>query len=238
MKISYDDPLGHAIHDYFSLKFDFPLAVISEGFDDDVMKPSYFFRNYRNMPALEKTALKLCRGKVLDVGACAGSHALWLQENNFDVTALEISDLCCQTMRKRGIKKVIQSDIFTYCEDQYDTILLLMNGTGIAGTLTRLFELFVHLKKLLRSGGQILIDSSDLIYLFEDDNGYVNLDLFSGKYYGELQYQFEYKGIKSNIFPWLYTDIETMQQVVSNSQLKVSQLIKGKHYDYLMQIEE
>lgn len=238
MKTPFVDPLGHAIHEYFSFKIDFPLTVISEDFEDDIMKPSYFFRNYNNMPTLEKTALRLCRGKVLDVGACAGSHALWLQENNFDVTALEISDLCCHTMQKRGIKKIIQSDIFTYCESQYDTILLLMNGTGIAGTLTRLIDLFVHLKKLLRQGGQILIDSSDLIYLFEDDNGYANLDLNSEKYYGELQYQFEYKGIKSETFPWLYTDIETMQEIVSGCQLKVKQLIKGKHYDYLMQIEE
>lgn len=238
MTIPFNDPLGHAIHEYFSSKIDFPITVISEDFDDDKMKPSYFFRNYNNMPALEKKALKLCRGKVLDVGACAGSHSIWLQKNNFDVTALEISELCCLTMQKRGIKKIIQSDIFAYNENQYDTILLLMNGTGIAGTLIRLIDLFVHLKKLLRQGGQILIDSSDLIYLFEDDNGYANLNLNSEKYYGELQYQFEYKGIKSEPFPWLYTDIETIQQVVSNSRLNVKQLVKGKHYDYLMQIEE
>ena len=231
------DPLGQAINDYFTLKIDHPLIVHSEDFDDDTMKPSYFFRSYKNMPPLEKKALKQCRGKVLDVGACAGSHALWLQENGFDVTALEWSEKCCLTMQQRGIKKVVQSDIFEYNQDTFDTILLLMNGTGIAGTLARLSDLFVHLKKLLRQGGQILIDSSDLIYLYEDEEGTATLNINAEKYYGEMQYQFEYKEIKGQPFPWLYVDIESMQQIASDSQLEIRQLIKGRHYDYLVQIE-
>ena len=238
MKIPSVDPLGQAIHDYYTFKINHPLIIHSEDFDDDEMNPSYFFRGFKEMPELEKKALKLCRGKILDVGACAGSHTIWLQENGFDVTALEISELCCDTMRKRGVRNIINDDLFLYNGETYDTILLLMNGTGIAGTLPRLSNLFVHLKKLLRQGGQILIDSSDLIYLYEDDKGFVNLDSNSKRYYGELKYQFEYKGIKSDVFPWLYTDIETMTKIVSENQLKVKQLIKGKHFDFLMQIEK
>lgn len=238
MNVPSIDPLGQAIHDYFTLKIDHPIIIHSEDFDDDTMKPSYFFRNYKNMPPLEKKALNLCRGKVLDVGACAGSHALWLQENGFDVTALEWSEKCCATMQQRGIKKVMHRDIFEYNHDTFDTILLLMNGTGIAGTLVRLFDLFVHLKKLLRPGGQILIDSSDLIYLYEDDEGTASLNINAEKYYGELHYQFEYKGMKGQPFRWLYVDTESMQQIVSDSQLEVRQLIKGSHYDYLLQIEK
>ncbi|MDX9883378.1 MAG: methyltransferase domain-containing protein [Prolixibacteraceae bacterium] len=230
------DLLGKAIHEYFTKKTHHPLLVHSEDFDDDSLSPSYFFREYRNMPAIEKKALTLCRGKILDVGACAGSHALWLQENGFDATALEWSEKCCQTMKLRGIQKVVQSDIFDYRQDIFDTILVLMNGTGIAGTLSRLSDLFVHLKKLLRPGGQILMDSSDLIYLYEGNDGAATLDLNAEKYYGELNYQFEYKGIKGEPFPWLYVDIALMQKIVADCRMEIRQMIKGKHYDYLVQI--
>ncbi len=236
MKILPVDLPGQAIYDYFFLKTDHPLIIHSENFEDDTIKPSYFFRNYKNMPKPEQKALGMCRGKILDVGACAGSHALWLQKKGLDVTALEISEKCCRVMQQRGINNIVQSNIFEYENNQFDTILLLMNGTGIAGTLPRLFDLFVHLKKLLRPGGQILIDSSDLIYLYED--GVVCLMPDTEKYYGELQYQFEYKGMKGKSFPWLYTDIETLQQIVLKSHLKIKRLIKGTHYDYLAQIEE
>lgn len=236
MKIPSIDPLGQAIYDYFFLKIDHPLIVHSDDFDDDKIKPSYFFRNYKDMPAIEKKALKLCRGKVLDVGACAGSHSLWLQEKGFDVTALELSERCCETMLQRGIEKVVNEDVFVYEQDRFDTILLLMNGTGIAGSLDRLFDLFVHLKKLLREGGQIIIDSSDLIYLYEDEEGIATININAEKYYGELSYQFEYKGAKSEEFPWLYVDVETIKNIVFESQLKIETIITGKHYDYLAQI--
>ena len=238
MKILSDDLLGQAIQDYYFLQTNHPLIIHSDEFDDDKIKPSYFFRSYKSMPELEKKALNMCSGKTLDVGACAGSHALWLQKKGLDVTALEISEKCCQVMQKRGIRKVVQNNIFEYNENQFDTILLLMNGTGIAGTLPHLFDLFVHLKKLLRPGGQILIDSSDLIYLYEDKDGVLSLMPDAEKYYGELQYQFEYKEIRGEIFPWLYTDIETLQQMVAKCQLKINQLVSGKHYDFLAQIRE
>lgn len=237
MKIPFVDPLGEAILDYSVSGIDHPLIIHAEDFEDDNIKPSYFFRNYKNLPALEKKALNMCSGKILDVGACAGSHSLWLQQNGMDVTALEISEKCCQVMHQRGINKIVQSDIFEYNNtEQFDTIILLMNGTGIAGTLPRLNDLFVHLKKLLRQEGQILIDSSDLIYLYEDEPDSAILDA-NTHYYGEIKYQYEYKGFKGNKFSWLYVDAKSMQEIVSNCGLKTKQIINGKHYDYLAQLE-
>lgn len=232
-----NDPLGLAVHDYFFLKIDHPLTVHAEGFDPDTMQPSYFFRSFNQMPVLEKEALKRCRGKVLDIGACAGAHAMWLQQKGFQLTAMETSSLCCEVMKQRGIEQVICANIFEWEADQFDTILLLMNGTGIAGTLPRLPELFQHLKKILKPNGQILIDSSDLIYLFEDETGEAMIDVNSDKYYGELDYCFEYKNTKGELFSWLYTDAETLEEAATKAGLKITGLVKGEHHDYLAIIE-
>jgi cyclopropane fatty-acyl-phospholipid synthase-like methyltransferase len=231
-----DDPMGRAVYDFHFNSINQPIVVHSEDFDDDIIDTEYLFRNYKQMPALEKKALTLCKGKVLDVGACAGVHSIYLQEKGFEVTALETSSLCCEVLKKRNIRNVIQQNIFTFTTQKFDTILLLMNGTGIAGTLAGLDVLLHHLSTLLNPEGQILIDSSDLIYLYEQDDGSAVIDISAENYYGELVFQTEYKNWISEPFPWLYVDLSNLENAIEKNQLKLNKVFKGQHYDYLAQI--
>ncbi len=232
----FDDPIGRAVHDFHFNSLDQPIIVRSEDFDDDSIETSYLFRSYKQMPALEKKALSLCRGSILDVGACAGTHSVYLQEKGFEVTSLETSALCCEVLKNRNLRNVIHQDIFKFSNQKFDTILLLMNGTGIAGSLSGLDILLHHLKTLLNPEGQILIDSSDLIYLFEQEDGTALIDISADKYYGELTFQTEYKSWISEPFPWLYVDLSNLENSVEKNQLKIKKIFKGQHYDYLAQI--
>ena len=188
------------------------------------------------MPDLEKKAMSLCRGTILDIGACAGAHSVYLHKKGFEVTSLETSALCCEVLRDKKLLHVIQEDILKFNHQKFDTILLLMNGTGIAGTLAGLDVLLHHLKTLLNPEGQILIDSSDLIYLFEQEDGSALIELSSDKYYGELTFQTEYKDWISQPFPWLYVDLSNLTNAIEKNQLKLDKVFKGQHYDYLARI--
>lgn len=236
MTILYDDPIGRAVYDYHFNSSNDPVIVHCDDFDDDVIEPSYLFRSYKKMPALEKKALSLCRGSVLDIGACAGAHSIYLRDQGFDVTALESSALCCDVLRDRKIKQVICEDIYKFSGRQYDTILLLMNGTGIGGTLKGLEILFHHLGTLLKSEGQILIDSSDLIYLFQEDDGSALVDISADNYYGELIFRTEYKNRESKSFSWLYVDLDNLRYIAEKNSLKVTTVFNGQHYDYLARL--
>lgn len=236
MTLLFDDPIGRAVYDFHFNSNNQPIVVHSDDFDDDTIDTEYLFRNYKKMPALEKKAMSLCKGKVLDVGACAGVHSVYLQEKGFEVTALETSALCCEVLKNRNIENVIQQDIFKFNNQKFDTILLLMNGTGIAGTLDGLDVLLHHLKSLLNPEGQILIDSSDLIYLFEQEDGSALIDISADKYYGELMFQTEYKNWISQPFPWLYVDQNNLENAIEKNQLTLNKVFKGQHFDYLAQI--
>lgn len=236
MTALFDDPIGRAVYDFHYHSINQPIIVHSDDFDDDSIDTNYLFRSYRQMPALEKKAMTLCRGAVLDVGACAGAHSIYLQSKGFEVTALETSAFCCQVLKNRNILTVIQQDIFKFTNQKFDTILLLMNGTGIAGTLAGLDVLFHHLGTLLNPGGQILIDSSDLIYLYEQEDGSAVIDISAENYYGELVFQTEYKNWVSKPFTWLYVDLNNLENAIEKNQLKLNKVIKGQHYDYLAQI--
>lgn len=232
----FDDPIGRAVYDFHFNSVNQPVIVHSDDFDDDTINTGYLFRTYKQMPILEKKAMNLCYGSVLDVGACAGPHSFYLQNKGFEVTAVEQSELCCEVLKSRKIKNIVAKNIFHFGEKKFDTILLLMNGTGIAGNLQGLDVLLHHLKTLLNPDGQILIDSSDLIYLFEEEDGSALLNINADKYYGELNFQTEYRNWVSQPFPWLYVDTDNLRNSAEKNKLKVDKIYKGQHFDYLARI--
>jgi hypothetical protein len=230
-----NDPFGAAISDYFKYGKAPDILVNTNYTENESIPVLYLFRTEKEMPELEKTALKHCIGKVLDIGAAAGCHALVLQQKGFNVTALDHSLLAVEVMKKRGIKNVLHADIYAFSESKFDTLLMLMNGAGIGGTLRGLEKLLNHLKSLLHEDGRILIDSSDIKYLFEEEDGSFWIDLNSCNYYGEMQYELSYK--KHNaIFDWLFVDADGLKEISTKAGFQFKLLKEGNHFDYLAQL--
>lgn len=228
------DPMGRAIADYQLTGTADRLRVFSPMFEEDEIPLATLFRTYEEMPEIERKALDMTRGKTLDVGAGSGCHSLVLQGRGVDVTAIDISPLSVETMRQRGVKKVVEQDFFTV-GGKYDTILMLMNGIGIVGTLERMPEFFRHLDKILATGGQVLCDSSDISYVFEDENGLIDYP-DTGHYYGELSYRMQYKDTIGEPFDWLYIDTETLRKEAEENGYAVEVVAVGEHFDYTARI--
>ena len=231
---SDQDPMGRAIADYHATGKASRLRVFSPMFEEDEIPVATLFRTLDEMPAVEQEALQVASGHILDVGAGAGCHALALQAMEKRVTAIDISPLAVETMQQRGVKDVREQDFFTL-DGQFDTILMLMNGIGIVGTISRLPAFFIQVDHLLAPGGQVLCDSSDLCYLYEDENGIIDLTGIEG-YYGELYYQLQYKAVKGEPFPWLFIDPETLREQAAARGFYCDILARGKHYDYLARL--
>jgi cyclopropane fatty-acyl-phospholipid synthase-like methyltransferase len=228
------DAMGKAIADFHKGRRDGKLIVLSPMFEEDEIPVTTLFRAFKDMPKMEQKALKMARGKILDVGAGSGCHSLWLQDKGIDVTAIDISPYSIETMRERGVVNVREQDFFTL-EEKYDTILMLMNGIGIVGSLDKLPDFFKHIDKILADDGQLLCDSSDLCYLYDDKDGIAEL-MDSDKYYGELEYTMCYDEIKGDSFPWLYIDANTLRNYAETHGFKMEIVRRGEHYDYLARI--
>lgn len=232
---SDQDPLGQALFNYWETGKSWNVIVRSGIIANETLPPRYFFREWDEMPEIEQIALKNCNGRILDIGAGAGCHTLHLQEKGLEVTALEVSELSCQVMADRGIRKIVNKSIEEFTAQTFDTILLLMNGIGLAGTLENLPNLMLHLKSLLNPGGQILFDSSDIKYLFEDDDGSLLVNLNQG-YYGEIDYQLQYKKCIGKRFIWLFVDLTTAQTEAMALGFKTEILAQGEQGAYLMRL--
>lgn len=230
-----DDVLGAAFNDYLDGDRWGMFRVHSDLSGVNDLAVAYYFRQYHEMGRWDQMAIDLCRGKVLDVGAGAGCHSVILQQKGLDVTSLDISPGAVVAMKRRGLKPVC-ADFFQYGQTGYDHLLFLMNGIGLAGTLDRLENLLLHAKKLLSPGGNILMESSDLMYMYEEDDGSYMIPLHKG-YYGEVTYMMEYRGMKGKPFPWLFADYDSLASIAHVCGLSTKMIFQGENNNFLVEMK-
>jgi len=231
------DLFGKAILDFQTNNSPEDLITETTISEEDEMSVAYLFRNFSEMPIIEQQALLLAKGKVLDVGCGAGSHSLYLQnEKKLAVTSIDISEKAVKACKLRSVLNAKVEDLLRFeTDEKFDTIILLMNGTGIFGKLENVPNYLQKLKSLLAENGQILIDSSDIIYMFdEDEDG--GKWITGDKYYGELEFTITYKGEKEAPFPWLYMDYNMLQNAAVANGLQCELVLEGDHYDYLARL--
>ena len=216
------DPIGKPILDYAENRIPSDIIVISDICDDDIIPLEVLFRKFDDMPELEQIALEECEGKVLDVGAGAGAHAKYLHSTKTEVHCIEISDGAVENLKDLEIP-VRKINFFDLKDEKYDTILMLMNGIGIAGKLSNLEKTLLHAKSLLNPGGKILCDSSDIKYLYENEDGSMWTDL-NNEYYGNFRFQMKFKNEIGPWFDWLYVDFDNLFQAAKKVGLKAHKI--------------
>lgn len=227
--------MGKAIFDFHKTQHAAPVETRSSMFDDDEMDVSIFFRPLSKMSLLEQKAISLARGRVLDVGAGAGCHSLALQER-LDVTAIDISPYAQQVMSERGVRDARCINLYDFrLDEHYDTILMLMNGSGIIGNMSNACQFFARMRSLLSHGGQILMDSSDLKYLYENEDGTYDIDP-NAPYYGQIDYQMIYGEMAGEVFDWLYLDFQTLSMMAAANGFNCEKIAEGEHYDFLARL--
>jgi SAM-dependent methyltransferase len=230
------DPLGQALLAYMEGKGDAAIKVYPDVGEPDVIPASYLMRKAADWPELERRAVDACQGHVLDIGAGAGSHALVLQHRGLEVTALDISPGAVETMRLRGVKRALLRNSWTFSGEKYDTLLMMMNGIGIVGDIDGLIDFLEHLKQLLAPGGQILLDSSDIAYLFDEVGA--SLPAWTGKddYYGCVMFYMRYETVVGEQFPWLYIHYPLLEQIAGEIGYEIRKIYEDDHYHYLAQL--
>lgn len=224
------DVFGEALKDQFTKPPAETLWVHNSYDEPEEMPVDVYFRGEDDMPELELKALELCKGKVLDVGAGVGSHALILQKRGLNVTGMDISAPAVTIMKQRGLKQAIEGNILTYKEDTYDTLLFMMNGIGLTGSIAGLKAFLKHVKSLINPGGQLVFDSSDLSYLYQEIPFPLN------GYYGEVSFRYEYKSIKGNWFKWVYVDQKTLKEIAQQSGWAAEIIFEDDHDQYLARL--
>lgn len=234
MKVN-KDLFGHALGQFYFKKDPAKLYSESNISHWDEYPLTHLFRDFDQMPEIERNAMSLVHGKILDVGCGAGSHSLYLQDLGHDVRSIDCSKGATQVAQARGVAQVREASLMDYDEERFDTIIMLMNGTGIFESIDRVPAYLNKLKTLLNPKGMVLIDSSDLRYMYDtgqDESIWVPAD----RYYGELEFRLRYKKNLSEKFPWLFIDKHLFIHLAESNGWSIEIVFEGTHYDYLAKL--
>jgi 2-polyprenyl-3-methyl-5-hydroxy-6-metoxy-1,4-benzoquinol methylase len=226
------DVFGQALYDHYQGIFVPPLILYNNYGDPEDVPPEAFLGNEEDFSTTEAYALSLCRGSVLDIGAAGGRHTAWLQKNGLETHGIDISPYCCRLMKEMGLQNIIQQDIMHYTGQKFDTLLMLMNGIGLAGNPEGLVALLRHLKSIIRSGAQVLFDSSDITYLYESlESSLLGRD-------GVIKYRYAYKSMQSDWFEWLYASESLLKKSCKASGWQMQVICRDDHDQFLVRLFE
>jgi len=227
-------PLAEALVAFFGGEEAAVLTVHADEGEPDPMPVSLFFRSQEELREVDRVALALVQGRVLDVGAGVGSLSLTLQESGVPVTAVEVIPEAVEIMTARGVLDARQGRVEDLSPSgDFDTLLLLMNGAALAGALSHFPSLLQTLDGLLAPGGQVLMDSTDIL-----GGGEPHPDILwdEGEYPGEVQYQMEFRGERGAPFPQLFIDPAMLDRVATEGGWTMELAWRGPAGEFLARL--
>ncbi len=233
------EPFGLALMDYYNGKEVGELIMHRDDGLKDEHPVVYYFREPTDFSLIEKDALKMCKGKVLDIGAGVGPHSLELQKLGMNVFSIDVSQHVCNIMKKRGLKNVECISFYEFCDmhkEKFDTILLLGRSIGFVETLNGLKKFLNQSKSVLNQNGNIIFDSTDIRSTTKSIHlAYQKKNQDEGRYLGEIRLQMEYNGLLGDYFQILHVDPDVLEDIVLESGLKSEFVIKEES-SYLVRI--
>lgn len=231
------EPFGIALEDFYNGKKRVEIIVYRDDGLKNKVPIEYFFRSPKDFSNLEKQAIRLCKGKVLDIGAGVGPHSLELQRLGLEFYAIDISSHACGIMKKRGVKNVQCTDFYNLKMDSFDTILLLGRSIGFVEHLNGMKKFLSYCKTRLNPEGIIILDSIDICLTEEQIHlNYQERNRKLGKYIGEASFQIKYKSTLGDKFQNLQIDPDTLKECTQEVGLSCKILCKEENGNYLAKI--
>lgn len=232
------NPFSAALLDYHNGDESAAFVMLrDDGFRQRV--PVSVFFSKEDFPPLEAHALELCQGHVLDIGAAAGRHSIHLIQKGFQVTSLDILPETEIILRKRGVTRIITSDILTFSGERFDTLLMLMNGIGMVGTLDGLDRFLDHAHEIISPCGRIICDSIDVSVTADPVHvACREQNIASGQTPGQQRFTMTYGDVTGYPFDWLHIDFPALSLHAGKAGWNAGLVDSEGNGHYLCQLKE
>jgi len=214
--------------------------------DDGLMDPSHYaekyFSTYPSWTAKEKHALKLVKGRVLDVGCGAGRHVLYLQSKGFDVTGIDNSPGAVKVCKLRGVKKVKLlpiEEVGTLRPNSFDTVLFMGNNFGLFGSAKKAREILKTLSKVTSSGARMIAENRNP-YLTDNPLhlAYHKFNRSRGRMSGQNRLRLRFQTIIGDWFDYLFISPKEMETILKGTGWKMTKIFDKDKEVYIAVIEK
>ncbi|MFH1368632.1 MAG: methyltransferase domain-containing protein [Elusimicrobiota bacterium] len=233
------DAYGKEIWARYKKKSDIETIERDDGYSESSPGfASIYFSPHKEWSEHDNKAIKLVKGRVLDVGCGAGRHSLYLQGLGFDVTAIDNSPLAVKVCRLRGIKKakvisVTQTGKFK--AGSFDTIIMMGNNFGLMGGFRQARRILKAFYRITSPGGRIIAETTDPYKTdFPPHLKYQAWNRRRGRMSGQLRIRAKFGKCRGPWFDYLFVSREELKDILSGTRWKIEKLINTKTSKYMM----
>lgn len=225
------DAFGRMLWDYHAGQDDVDEIIEREDGYIDSGPARRYFAEPRDWPPHERDAMKLVRGRVLDIGAGAGRHALYLQERGHDVTAIDPSSLSAKVCRARGLEDVrnVPLSKLPVSEGPFDTVIMLGNNFGVLESPKEAVRQLRRLARMTSARARILAGTNN-VYNPKPPREHRDYQAFCrsrGRMSGQLRLRVRYRNLATPWFDCLMVSPMEMKTIAGETPWRVDRLLQG-----------
>lgn len=230
------DAFGRELIDYMRGTNRCEVIERDDGYLDVNSDLAVYFEPYDNWPSHHKRAMRLAKGRVLDVGCGAGRHALYLQRRGLGVTGIDISPLAVKVSRMRGLRDARVRAVTRISPDmgRFDTVVMLANNFGLLGNPKRARWWLKRLHKITTDDARVLAESTDP-YKNRDPvhRRYQAHNRDRGRLPGQVRLRLRYHQYRTPWFDYLLVSKREMDEIVTGTGWRVDRFIDSGEPIYI-----
>jgi len=196
----------------------FEIAERVDGFIAASTWPPRYFADYRSWSRRERQAIRLAKGRVLDIGCGAGRFTLHLQQKGFEVTGIDNSRGAVKVCSLRGVKDVrlmSMDSIGSFRPGSFDTVIMMGNNFGLFGGFKKARWLLKQLHGITSARGQIIAEAVDPYKTSEPLHlAYQRSNRARGRMSGQLRIRIRHENIVGAWFDYLLVSRKEMEEIL------------------------
>jgi len=242
MKTSRDAYGQQLLAQYHSKQTTVEIIERDDDYIDTGSDPGLYFSEYRQWSPLEKRAIKLARGRILDVGCGAGRHALYLQAKGFDVVGIDNSPGAIRVCKLRGLKRAIVrpiNDVDKFKPNSFDTIIMMGNNFGLFGSFENARAILKKFARITAPDARIIAKTLDP---YKTDNplhlSYLQLNRRHGRLGGQIRMRVRYGATIGDWFDYLFVSPEEMREILHGTDWQIEELLNAEEANYVALIQK
>ena len=229
-----EDAYGRLILQYLDEGEGIEIVEREGGFiDAGSYGPAAYFFPFRRWPKTERQAIRLARGRVLDVGCGAGRVALYLQERGHEVVGIDLSPLAVEVSRRRGVRDARELAVTRVGRElgRFDTIVMFGNNFGLMGSRRRAPWLLRRFRSIANERARILAESVNPYKTDKPEHlAYHEQNRRRGRMAGQLRIRLRHQQYATPWFDYLLVSPEEMAGLAEGTGWELERVIDvGEH---------